>query len=299
MSKALEELIEILSPERIEENTFRGKGSSNDGAEGTYGGHFLGQASAAASATVDDDRVTHSIHAYFLRSGRPGEPIDYTVDRIRDGRTFSSRRVRACQDGRVLFELIASFTVGAEGPLIDASPPADFASLPAPESLPRYHELMATQDPLPLPADWALREHGVDIRVVNAPWSPLGPSSEDGIRMWIRADGPVPEDPKLQTAMLAYQTDESLADTLLVPFGATWCSPGVYCVSLDHAIWFHRPVDMNAWHFVEQRPLTATRSRGVACGYIWSKDRKLTASFTQEALLRLEPAAGVADTGVG
>jgi len=288
MSEALQDLIEILRPARLSQNKFRGRGSAGDGAEGTYGGHFLGQATAAALATIDDDRAVHSIHAYFLRAGRPGEPIDYAVEHTRDGRSFCTRRVIASQEGKTVFELIASFTVAAESEVFDASPPADFEQLPEPESLPGYHELMARQDPLPLPEEWALRDHGVDVRIVNAPWSADGPSARQGIRMWIRANGTAPADPRLHTSMLAYQSDESLADNMLVPFGVTWSSPGVFLVSLDHAMWFHRPIDMNQWHFVEQWPVTVARGRGVATGYVWSRERKLVASFTQEALMRLE-----------
>jgi acyl-CoA thioesterase-2 len=286
MSNALKDLIEILRPSRIDEDRFQGMGSSGDGVDATYGGHFLGQATAAALATVDDDRNVHSIHAYFLSGGRPGEPIDYAVERVRDGRSFCSRRVTASQAGKVAFEMIASFTVAASGEVIKPDVPVDFDDLPPPESLPRYHDLMAAQDPVPIAAGWALREHGVDVRVVNAPWSPNGPSSASGIRMWIRANGKMPDDPKLHAAMLAYQSDESLADNLLVPSGLTWSSPDVFIVSLDHGMWFHRPVDMNQWHFVEQRPLTAEGGRGVACGCVWTQDKKLVASFTQEALMR-------------
>ena len=288
MTKALDDLIEILRPSIIEEDVYRGTASSGDGADGTYGGHFLGQATAAALATVDDDRSVHSIHAYFLRAGQPGKPIDYVVDRLRDGRSFSARRVTAKQSEKTAFELIASFTSDTAGEIIEPQIPSDFDRLPEPVSLPRYLDLMAAQDPLPFPEAWALRPHGIDVRVVNAPWSPNGPSVEQGIRMWIRADGIVPDDPKLHAAMLAYQSDESIADNLLIPFGVTWGSPGVFFVSLDHAMWFHRPIDMNQWHFIEQRPLVAARGRGVACGYVWSQDRKLVASFTQEALMRFE-----------
>ena len=157
--------------------------------------------------------------------------------------------------------------------------------------LPRYHELMAQHDPVPLPEDWALNEHGVDVRVVNAPWVQNGPSAENGIRMWIRANGKAPDDYRLHAAMLAYQSDESLADNLLIPFNKTWSAPGVFCVSLDHAMWFHRPVDMNQWHFVEQQVVGAANNRGVGTGYVWSTNKRLVASFTQEVLMRFESSA--------
>ena len=289
MSPALEELIGILTLDELGNDEFRGRGSHSDGADGTYGGHFLGQATAAALATVDDDRFIHSLHAYFIRGGRPGQPIEYAVERVRDGRSFCTRRVRASQDGKTAFELLASFTVEASSPTIDAATPPDLAALPPPESLPRYHELMASTDPLPFPAEWALREHGVDVRVVNAPWSPNGPSEKDGIRMWIKADGTLPASPKLHTAMMAYQSDESISDNVLVPLGVTWGTPGVFFVSLDHALWFHRPIDLNQWHLVDQWVVTATEGRGTSTGFVWSAEGSLIASFTQEALLRIDP----------
>ena len=287
----LDELIEILRPERTAEDCFLGRGSSGDGADGTYGGHFLGQATAAALMTVARDQTAHSLHAYFLRRGEPGQAIAYTVERVRDGMSFSSRCVRAFQNDRLLFELHASFTRQRSGGLTRNAPtPNDFADLPAPTSLPRYSELMGSHDPVPLPEEWALREHGIDVRVVNAPWAPLGPSADGGIRMWIRANGELPDDPQLHNAALAYQSDESLADTLLVPFGVTWGDEGVFCVSLDHAMWFHDVVDLNAWHFVEQRAVTVTNERGVGTATVWSADGRLVASFTQEVLLRIADA---------
>lgn len=288
----LDELIDILRLERTAEDCFLGCGSRGDGADGTYGGHFLGQATAAALMTVARELTAHSLHAYFLRRGEPGQAIAYTVERVRDGVSFSSRCVRAFQNDRLLFELHASFTRQSSGGLTQhARTPEDFASLPAPTSLPRYSELMASHDPVPLPEEWALREHGIDVRVVNAPWAPLGPSAAGGIRMWIRANGQLPDDPQLHNAALAYQSDESLADTLLVPFGVTWGDEGVFCVSLDHAMWFHDVVDLNAWHFVEQRAVTVTNERGVGTGTVWAADGRLVASFTQEVLLRIAGAS--------
>lgn len=288
MSDALKELIEILNPTLIAPNTFRGVGSRNDGAPATYGGHFLGQASAAALRTVGDEFNLNSLHAYFVLPGQPLEPIEYAVEVVRDGKGFCTRRVRALQADTVLFELIASFSRTKVGPLVAATPPRDFAELPAPESLQRYSDLMRSLDPLPLPAEWALREHGVDVRLVNAPWTPDGPFEDHGIRMWIRANGELPNDPKLHHAVLAYQSDESLADTLLIPFDVSWSTPGVFCVSLDHSMWFHQPINLNDWYFVEQRPLAVANERGTANAYVWTQQGELAASFTQEALIRIE-----------
>lgn len=287
MTDALNQLTQLLRPKEVTRDHYRGIGSTNDGAEATYGGHFLGQASAAALQTVTADQHIHSLHAYFIRGGTPNEPIDYHIDRVRDGRTFCTRRVTAKQQGKSLFEMQASFTKLQAGEHIAANRPHDFSILPQPLSLPTYRDLMATQDPLPLPEEWAMRESGLDIRVVDAPWSERGPSDEQGIRMWVRANGDAEDDPKLHAAMLAYQTDESLADNLLIPFDKTWCSEGTFCVSLDHALWFHQPVNMNDWHFIEQRVLTANNGRGVGNGYVWAQNGQLVASFTQEVLFRL------------
>ena len=255
MTNALKELVNILTLERLETHRFKGRGSKNDGAEGTYGGHLLGQSVAAATETVVQDKTIHSLHAYFLSAGQPGEPIYYEVDVLRDGRTFCSRKVIGRQGSRVLIELNASFCEEKAGLNFDTTKSLDFDGLPSPEELPRYTELMAAQDPLPFREDWALEERGLDVRIVNAPRAERGSSKDGGIRMWIRADGELQSKPSLHAAILAYQSDESLADNVLTPFQLTWNSPNVFMVSLDHALWFHRPVDLNNWHFVEQWPV--------------------------------------------
>jgi acyl-CoA thioesterase-2 len=287
MTRALSDLIETLTLERLNDLTFRGKGSEKDGAVTSFGGHFLGQATRAALETVDGDRNIHSLHGYFLRGGTPGESIDYHVEKIRDGRSFTTRRVIAMQFDRTVFELTASLCVAEEGPSIDPDRPKDFGELPAPESLPRYSELMASNEVVPFPAEWALREHGVDVRTVNAPWSPRGPSEDGGIRLWIRADGNMPDDPKLHSAMLAYQSDESISDNVMVPFGVTWGTPEIMSASLDHAMWFHRRFRMDEWLFVEQRPCTAANARGLATARVWTAEGVHVATYTQEMLLRI------------
>ncbi|MDH5291762.1 MAG: thioesterase family protein, partial [Acidimicrobiia bacterium] len=178
-------LVEPAGPDR-----YVGRGSRNDGVDATFGGHFLGQAVSAAQATVEPERRLHSLHAYFLRGGRPGQPYIHQVERVRDGRSFCTRRVRTSQgdDGPTQFELTASFAVEEGGPSLAADPPPDFARLPRPDSLPTHAELMAGLDPLPLPADWALRDYGLDLRTVEAPWRPaVGVrAATRGIRLWLR-----------------------------------------------------------------------------------------------------------------
>ena len=145
-----------------------------------------------------------------------------------------------------------------------ADPPADFSDLPDPESLAGYPELMASLDPMPFPAEWALKPRGIDIRMVNAPWLPQGPSPRGGIRSWNRTPDRLPDDPGLHAALFAYHSDESISDNVLVAFDVTWSTEGAMVFSLDHAIWFHRPFRMDEWHFVEQWPVVADGARA-AC----------------------------------
>ena len=287
MTNALSELVNILTLAKIGDDLYLGVGSKNDGADATYGGHLLGQATKAAIETVESGRDIHSLHAYFLSGGTPGESITYLVERLRDGRSFCSRRVVAMQKKKKLLELNASFCVKRAGLNFAVDAPEDFPNLPSPESLPRYKDLMSKQDPIPFREDWALEERGVDVRIVNAPWGDAGLSGRKGIRMWIRLDGQLKFDAAIHAAILAYQSDESLADNVLSPFGLTWGSAGVFMVSLDHSIWFHDVIDLNSWHFVEQWPVYTGSERGVASAHVWNAKGNLVASFTQEALVRV------------
>jgi acyl-CoA thioesterase II len=286
MTQALDDLVKTLTLEQTDLLCFSGLGSKNDGSLSTFGGHFLGQATAAACATIESDFLIHSLHGYFLSGGVPGQPIVYEVENLRDGRKFCSRQVIASQAGKEKFRLTASFTGPESGKIFDAISPSKFDQLPEPESIKPYHELMADQDPLPLPKEWALREHGIDVRVVHAPWVDAGLSKDMGICMWIKANGNAPVDPRLHSSMLAYQSDESIADNILLPFGLTWGSPDVFFVSLDHALWFHQQIDLNQWHFVEQAPVVAANGRGLTTAKVWSQEKQLVASFTQEVLMR-------------
>lgn len=289
-SAALDQLIATVSVVETSPDHYRGPGSTDDGVDATFGGHFLAQAISASLATVEPERRLHSIHATFLRPGQPGQPFELAVERIRDGRSFCTRRVRTNQEGgKPQFELTASCTVDDTGPEHLRPPSFDWGSLPDPESRPPFRELMAGLDPLPLPREWALRDYGLDIRTINAPWVEPGLSSDGGIRLWVRADGSIPaDDHHLQAALLAYHSDESLADTVPAQWGATWGQPGVVFVSLDHAIWFHRQVDLNQWLLFDQRPLTASGGRGLATTSVWNQRRQLVATINQEILIRLD-----------
>ncbi len=286
-----------LTPQE-QPDTFVGPGSTDDGVDATFGGHFLGQAVAAANATVADDRLLHSIHGMFLRAGRPQEPFAITVDRVRDGRSFSTRRVHIEQDpAKPQFELLASYTASGDdsSPSTPARVPFDISALPAPEDLPTYDVLMRSLDPLPLPEPWAMRDYGLDVRTIAAPWAPDGPTEAHGLRFWVRAKPgltPMVDAPSanLHAVLLAYQSDESLADCVAVPWGKTWGSDGVVFVSLDHAMWLHKPIDLNQWLLFDQEPIVVARERGLATGSVWTAQGDLVASVRQEALFRLESA---------
>jgi acyl-CoA thioesterase-2 len=287
MSDAADNLVSVLQLEPIAEGRFRGPARISTGWDSVYGGHFLGQATAAALATVPANRRIHSLHAYFLKAGRAGEPIDYDVSVVREGRSFCTRRVAASQGQGTNFELTASFAAVEAGPTMAADTPADFADLPDPEGLPTFPELMASRDPVPFPPGWAFGDRGIDIRVVNAPWCDDGASERGGIRTWNRVPARLPDDPALHAALFAYHSDDSISDNVLVPFGVTWATDDAMVFSLDHAVWFHRPFRMDEWHFVEQWPVVADGARGLAQGQVFDRDGVLLASFTQEALVRI------------
>lgn len=289
MSQALTDLISLLTLECSGEHRFIGKGSTGDGAAATYGGHFLGQAISAALHDSDATFMLHSMHGYFLRGGVPNQPIVYDVQTIREGRSFCTKRVIASQENKINFELLASFNKKESGKNFESIATTDLSHITLPENIEPYRDIMAKLDPLPLPEEWALREHGIDVRIVNAPWASGGLSQQGGINMWIKTNGLAPPAPKLHAAMLAYQSDESIADNVLLPFNLTWGSPDLFFVSLDHALWLHSPIDLNEWHFVEQKPITVQNNRGLAAAKVWSPSGLLVASFTQEVLMRESP----------
>ncbi len=287
MSDALDELVATLRLDPVAEGRLRGRPRPTGEWDSVYGGHFLGQATAAALATVPSERRIHSLHAYFLKAGVAGEPIDYDVSVVREGRSFCTRRVTANQGRGANVELIASFAVEQSGPTIVGQTPDGFARLPEPEALPTFPELMASRDPVPFPPYWAFGQRGMDVRVVNAPWCDAGPSPRGGIRTWNRADGVLPDDPALHAALFAYHSDDSISDNLVVPFDVTWATEGAVVLSLDHALWFHRPFRMDEWLLIEQWPVVADGARGLAQGQVFDRDGVLVASFTQEALVRI------------
>ncbi len=278
---ALDELVNLLDLEAIEVNLFRGV-SPDENRQRVFGGQVAGQALVAATRTVQADRQVHSLHAYFLRPGDPTVPILYEVDRIRDGRSFTTRRVVAIQHGRAIFNLQASFHVAEHGPDFQLPMPLD---VPAPETLPDFKtRMLPYKDRM---GDWYDRPRPIDLRHVDAdPFSRRGKSA-DGQRVWMRADGELPPDPTLHACIVTYASDMTLLDTTVLPFGMSWETPGMQMASLDHAMWFHRPFRADDWLLYDQSSISTGGARGLAGGNIYTSDGTLAISVVQEGLVRV------------
>jgi len=288
MAKALDDLVALLRLERLEENLFRG--DSQDPGWGTvFGGQALGQALAAAIETVVPERRVHSLNAYFLRPGDVARPIVYAVDRIRDGRSFTTRRVTANQGEEAIFAMSCSFQ--AEEPGFEhqaAMPPA-----PAPETLPTELQRLA---PLFAGAPEAIRakllgDRPFDIRTADPiDADPFAPAPREARRlMWIRAADTLPDDPRLHACLLAYVSDYQFMTTALAPHGVSWISPAVQLASIDHVMWFHRPFRCDDWLLHAMDSPTAQATRGLARGAVYTRDGRLIASTAQEGLMRPRP----------
>ncbi|HEU4412349.1 MAG TPA: acyl-CoA thioesterase II [Polyangiaceae bacterium] len=284
MSKALQDLVAQLSLERIEENLFRGP--SQDLGWGTvFGGQVLGQALSAAAQTVPRERPVHSLHAYFLRPGDVSRPIVYDVDRIRDGTSFTTRRVVAIQAGRPIFNLSASFQVGEAG--FEHQDPMPEA--PPPESLPTDRERMAKHvGRLPkFAVERASAERPFEMRAADPDDDPFSPTPREARRLlWLRAAAPLPDDPALHRYLLAYVSDFSFVTTSLVPHGVNWLTPGLQIASIDHVMWFHQPFRCDEWLLHAMESPAAHGARGFVRGRFFTRDGRLVASTAQEGLIR-------------
>jgi acyl-CoA thioesterase-2 len=284
MPKVLDELVKLLALERIEENLFRGQ--SQDLGWGTvFGGQVLGQALSAAVQTVPVDRDAHSLHAYFLRPGDVKKPIVYDVDRIRDGSSFTTRRVVAIQSGKAIFNLAASFQKNEPGfEHQDVMPVA-----PPPESLPTEQQRVAAYAGR-LPAfirDRLGAERPFELRPADAEGDPFLPAPQPPSRMvWLKAVGRLPDDPALHRYLLAYASDHSFITTALLPHGVTWLTPGLQVASLDHVMWFHQSFRVDAWLLYVIDSPVAHGARGLVRGRVFTADGLLVASSAQEGLIR-------------
>ena len=282
MSDALDFLVKLLDLEPIEVNIFRGV-SPDERRQRVFGGQVAAQALMAAGRTVERGRV-HSLHAYFLRPGDPNVPILYEVDRIRDGRSFTTRRVVAIQHGQAIFNLAASFHVHEEGPLVHQVP---MPEVPDPESLPSLHvRLEPYRQEL---ADWFARPHPIDQRHVGElPWMEHEPG-DPVQRVWIRADGELGDDPLLHACVAAYASDMSLFDTMLASHDVRWDDAEFMGASLDHCMWFHRPFRADEWLLYDMDSPNAYGARGLARGFLFTRPGELVVSMVQEGLMRLVP----------
>ncbi|MDW3219890.1 MAG: acyl-CoA thioesterase II [Acidimicrobiales bacterium] len=278
MQKDVDDLVDLLDLEAIEVNIFRGV-SPDENRQRIFGGQVAGQALVAAARTVDDDRPVHSLHAYFLRPGDPTVPVLYEVDRIRDGRSFTTRRVVGIQHGRAIFNLAASFHIDESG-LEHLEPMPD---VPAADDLPTRADRFAAagiDDPFPD------QPHPLDIRyITKSPLQrrePLPPVQQ----VWFRADGRLPDNQVLHTCLLTYASDMTLLDTSLLPHGTGSIEGGIQMASLDHAMWFHGTFRADEWLLYDQHTPAATGARGLATGRVFTHDGRLIANVVQEGLIR-------------
>lgn len=288
MDPILQDLIHVLDLERLEVNLFRGP-SRDLGAKSVFGGQVIGQALVAGMRTVEN-RIPHSLHAYFLRPGDMAQPIVYEVDRIRDGASFSARRIQAIQNGAPILSMMASFQKHETGLEHQATMP----DVPPPESLrdayALYEEwLDAAKHLSDKPRQMLLRKPAIEFRPVH-PRNPLNPDVRAPVQqLWFRAAGQLPDDPLLHNCILAYATDFNLLGTALYPHPVSWVTGDVICASIDHALWFHRPVRVDEWLLYSMDSPTAQDARGLSRGLIYNRAGQLVASVAQESLMRHVP----------
>jgi acyl-CoA thioesterase-2 len=248
----------------------------------------IGQALVAASRTVEG-RDAHSLHAYFMRPGDPEAPIIYEVDRIRDGRSFTTRRVVAIQHGKAIFSMSASFQVAEEGMSHQSTMP----EAPPPESLPSESDILNLYlkgAPAAARSYW-LRERPIEIRPVDLRHYLGREELPPAQLVWVRATGPLPDDPAIHRCVLAYASDFTLLDTALFPHGRGVFDPDLQAASLDHALWFHRPFRADEWLLYAEDTPSASGGRGFTRGSLFSRDGTLVASVAQEGLIRIVDSA--------
>jgi acyl-CoA thioesterase-2 len=285
MPSAVQEVLDILDLEPLEVNLFRGR-SPQSRWQRVFGGQVIGQALVAACRTVEDvtARPPHSLHAYFLLGGDPKVPIIYEVDRIRDGKSFTTRNVKAIQHGHAIFSMSVSFHLSEPG----LSHQVKMPEVPKPDELPSDEELKDRIYPLlPEPARrYYERERPIEFRPVEFSRY-LGEKSENGrFDIWIRATGRLPDEPAIHQCVLAYASDMMLLDAALIPHGRSVFSEDIMAASLDHALWFHRPFRADEWLLYAQDSPSLADSRGFSRGLIFASDGTLVASVAQEGLLR-------------
>ncbi|WP_059013270.1 acyl-CoA thioesterase [Streptomyces specialis] len=291
MDATLQYLLDLLDLERIERDIFRGDSHASV-IPRVFGGQVAAQALVAACRTAPEDRLPHSLHSYFLRPGDPGSPIVYTVDRIRDGRSFTTRRVVAVQHGQPIFHLSASFQVAEEGlehqeQMPDAPDPETLPT--ADELLPRYADLFFHESAVELLLQ---ARRAIDLRyVAEPPFATAGEPREARSQVWFRINGKLDgdrDDPVVHLCLGTYVSDMTLLDSVLLAHGrGGWMTGDIVGASLDHAMWFHRPFRTDEWLLYDTDSPTAQGGRGLARGRIFTRDGKLAVSVIQEGLMRV------------
>lgn len=276
-------LVRLLDLERLEDNLYRGVSPSVSPVR-VFGGQVAAQALIAAGRTVPSERRVHSLHSYFLRPGSPHQPIVYQVDRVRDGVSFTTRRVVAIQNGKPIFTMSASFQIDEPG--VDHADP--MPSVPPPESLPTYAERIASiRERM---AVWGQIPRPFDIRYVDdPPWQSRlsGPQVEAHNKVWFRADGVLPDDDLLHVCVLAYLSDLTLLYSVLATHALSMEFDRIQMASLDHAMWFHRPFRVDDWVLYDTSSPSASGARGLGTGHFFDREGRMLATVVQEGLVRL------------
>jgi acyl-CoA thioesterase-2 len=287
VNSALKEVLDLLDLEQIELDIFRGR-SPEERIQRVFGGQVAAQALVAAGRTVPSDRMVHSLHAYFIRPGDPAIPIVYNVERIRDGRSFTTRRVVAVQHGKAIFTMSVSFHIQEEGVSHQA---VTMPQVPDPETVPTFQERMFNVVGYdPTWRDWLARPRPVDARYVNAlTWEAQKDPSLISAKnhVWFRYDADLPDDPLLHVVLAAYASDFTLVDTVLLAHGLAWGSSNVKGASLDHAMWFHRPFRVDDWLLYAQESPWSGGARGLARGEMFTPSGDLAVSVVQECMIRV------------
>lgn len=286
MAGSVEELLRVLDPEPMDADVFRGAVPASERGR-VFGGLVVAQALVAASRTVEG-REPHSLHAYFIRPGDPHSSIVYRVERVRDGRSFATRRCVAAQAGRPIFELSASFHAEERG--LDHH--AEMPDAPDPDSLPSSaaFEARAGRALPPSLKAWLGEKQAIEVRPCAMDRYHGGGGAQASQNVWIRASGRLPDDPAVHRAVLAYLSDMTLIDVALAAHGHTLFEPQFAVASLDHALWFHRPGRADEWLLYAQDSPNTAGGRGMARGLIFARDGRLVASVAQEGLIRQRPA---------
>ena len=286
MSGQVDDLLQLLDLEPLEVNIYRGQ-NRDIGTGRVFGGQVFAQALVAARRTVDGPREAHSVHGYFILPGDLKAPIVYFVDRLRDGSSFTTRRVTAIQHGRAIFNLSASFHIDEPG--VEHQEPMPL--VPAAESLVTELDLinrMASRIPDAL-RPVLTQERPIDFRPV-VPVDPFDPQPRQPVRhMWFRTHGTLPDDRMLHQAVLAYASDHGLLGTALLSHGLSLWSPGMQLASLDHSLWMHRPFRVDEWLLYSMDSPVSAGARGFVRGSIYTADGTLVASVAQEGLMRVRP----------